>query len=240
MEIQPRHVVCILNNDQDVIRNLCKEYPGFEYDEEYSHGHFQEGMSTAFAASMECLIPSFVLEDQESIYKHTAVNYVLSPKMQKEDAVDISHKMLSFVAEAFELGALAVKGESSGIAHGKLRWLELSERSKEPENQLSSLYRAWVRLPLSDESKLYSVGMHLIGMKDVEINNCDSAIDDLDMFLLYLVVDRAEPNIKNGQTFSEDNESMLYTINGIDCNQYESDDFFYNPYGLWSLTSKQT
>ena len=238
MEIQPRHVVCILNNDQDVIRNLCKEYPGFEYDEEYSHGNFQEGMSTAFAASMECLIPSFVLEDQESIYKHTAVNYVLYPRMHKQDAVDISQKMLSFVAEAFKLGALAVKGESSGIAHGKLRWLELSERSKEPENQLSSLYRAWVRLPISDDSKLYSVGMHLIGMKDVEINNCDSAIDDLDMFLLYLVVDRAEPNIKNGQTFSKDNESMVYTINGIDCNRYESDDFFYNPYGLWSLTSK--
>ncbi|VUD63074.1 hypothetical protein TDB9533_03169 [Thalassocella blandensis] len=134
--------------------------------------------------------------------------------------------MLLFVAEAFKLGALAIKGESSGIAHGKLRWLELSERSKEPENQLSSLYRAWVRLPISDDSKLYSVGMHLIGMKDAEINNGDSSIDDLDMFLLYLVVDLAEPNIKNGQTFSKDNESTVYTIKGIDCNRYESDDFF--------------
>ncbi len=237
MEIQPRHVVCILNNDQGIIRNLCREYPGFEYDEEYSHSHFQEGMSTAFAASMDCLIPSFLLEDQESIYKHTAVNYVLSPKIQKGSAVHIAQKMLSLVADAFKLGALAIKGESSGIAHGKLRWLELSERSKDPEDQLNSLYRAWVRLPISDQGKLYSVGMHLIGMKDVEINNSDSAIDDLDMFLLYLVVDRAEPNIKSGQTFSKDNESMVYTINGIDCSRFESDDFFYNPYGVWSLTS---
>lgn len=236
MDVQPRHVVCILNNDQDVIRRLCDDYPGFEYDEEYSHGHFQEGMSVAFAAAMECLMPSFLREDQESIYQHTAVNYVLSPPIERDNAIAVSQQTLALVAGAFACGALAVKGESSGIAHGKQRWLELYERSQHPESQMSSLYRAWVRLPISDETRLYSVGMHLIGMKDAEIEDSESAIEDLDMFLLYLVVDGAEPTISDGHTFSKDSESTVYTINSIDCARYESDDFFYNPYGVWTLT----
>lgn len=238
MEIQPRHVICVLNNDQNVIRNLCKEYPGFEYDEEYSHSHFQEGMSSAFSASIDRLIPSFLLEDEEAICKHTAVNYVLSPSMQKEDAADISQRMLNFVEQAFILGALAVKGESSGIAHGKRRWLELAEQSKKAEEQLRSLYRAWVRLPLSDQSKFYSVGMHLIGMKDAEIDRSDSAIEDLDIFLLYLVAEGTESKLKEGLTFSKDNKSSIYRINSIDCNGYDTEEFFYNPYGVWSLSSE--
>jgi hypothetical protein len=238
MKIQPRHVVCILNNDQDIIRKLCNDYPDFQYDEEYSHSNYQEGMSTAFAASMDCLIPSFLLEDQEAVAKHTAVSYVLSPHMHAGEEIDISQRMLSFVADSFSLGALAVKGESSGISHGKQRWLDLFERSKDQGKQLGALYRAWVRLPISDIAKIYSVGMHLIGMKDAEIEQSNFAIDDLDSFLCYLVVDGAEPNIKNGQTFSKDNESTIYTINAIDCSRYEKDDFFYNPFGLWSLAKR--
>ncbi len=236
MEILPRHVVCILNNDQNIIRDLCEEFPGFQYDEEFSHGHYQEGMNKAFSASMDRLVPSFFQEDQESISKHTAVNYVLSPRMNKDSAVEISQKMLSLVAKSFPLGALAVKGESSGITHGKQRWLKLYERSLNPEENLISLYRAWVRLPISDQSKLYSVGMHLIGMKDAEIELSDSAVDDLEMFLLYLVVDRAEPKIRQGHTFSKNDKSQIYKISSIECSRYEDDDFFYNPFGVWSIT----
>ena len=37
------------------------------------------------------------------------------------------------------------------------------------------------------------------------------------------------------QTFSKDNDSVIYKINGISCKRFENDEFFYNPYGLWSL-----
>ena len=237
MEIFSRNVICILNNDQNLIRNLSKEFSDFEYDEEYSHSNFQKGMSAAFAASSDRLMPSFLGEDEESVNNHSAVNYVLSPPMRRGDSLIIAQKMLSFVAKAFQIGALAIKGESSGIAHGKKRWIELFEQSKNSKAQLSSLYRAWVRLPISDESKFYSVGMHLIGMRDAEIEISNCAIDDLDAFLLYLVVDRAESKLSNGQTFSKDNDSTVYKINGIFCDRYEVDDYFYNPYGLWALTS---
>ncbi len=79
--------------------------------------------------------------------------------------------------------------------------------------------------------------MHLIGMRDAEIELSDDAIDDLDLFLLYLVVDRAEPAIRDGQTFSRDADSPWYRISSLPCERYESDDFFYNPYGVWSLTA---
>lgn len=235
MEILPRHVICILNNDQNVIRKLCNDFPGFDYDEEYSQGSAHDEMVHAFEASMDKLIPTFSDQDRVSISKHTTVNYVLSPSMKKGSEVEISSKALALVAEAFNRGALAVKGESSSIAHGKQRWIELFEKSKINEEKLLALYRAWVRLPISDQNKLYSVGMHLIGMKDVEIQQSNLAIDDLDLFLLYLVVDKAEPNIRDGQTFSRDSDSERYIISSIECSRYETNDFFFNPNGLWSL-----
>ena len=238
MTVKPRHVICVLNNDQNVIRNLCKDFPGFYYDEEFSVSGRQLGMDSAFLASMDRLIPSFSADDQNAVEKHTAVNYVLSESMDVGAECDISLKMLSFVAAAFHLGALAVKGESSGIAHGRKRWLELYERSKDKEQQISALYRAWVRLPISDSSKFYSVGMHLLGMRDAEIESSETAIEDLDMFLLYLSVDGGDSKIVSGETFSKDQRSSVYGIDEVRCSRFPEDDFFHNPYGVWSLQKK--
>ncbi|NVJ62065.1 MAG: hypothetical protein HWE27_16865 [Gammaproteobacteria bacterium] len=240
MDIQPRHVICVLSSNQFEIRALCAKYPGFIYDEEYSHNHYEEGMVESFEASKDRLFPSFTDSDIQAIESHSAVNYILSPPMRKGEEVEVSKNALAFVADSFSFGALAVKGESSGIAHGKERWLELHEQTNSPDKLHSVLYRAWVRLPISEEDKLYSVGMHLIGLKDTEIEVSEDAVYDLDSFLLYLVVDQAEPNIKDGQSFSKNQESIIYFIKSKKCQRYEEDEFFYNPYGIWSLTIRNS
>lgn len=236
MNINPRHVICILHTDKTPVRQLCSQFSGFEYDIDYSRNVPDPRMMSSFSASADRVAPSITTADWNAIEGHSAVSYVLSPPMNAQNALEVSGQTLSLVAAVLKAGASAVKGESSGIAHGRSYWLELADHAA--SSLESALIRAWVRYPISDDTALYSVGMHLLGMPDLEIDRVGpteaDAIDAFSGFLHFLLIDKPG-NLAAGHTFHTQPDSVRFQLSRTKCTRYEHDDFFYNPYGYWRL-----
>ena len=72
---------------------------------------------------------SFDEADWAAVESHDTVGYLLSAPMMRELAFDTSRRLLAATAALLRSGATAVKNESSGITHGRDRWLALAERS---------------------------------------------------------------------------------------------------------------
>jgi hypothetical protein len=130
--VHPRHVICALGTWTDLagvdkaVRSTGGR--GFLMDHDSSRCEADPRMGKAFVASADRVKPSLLHEDHAAIAKHRAVVYVLSPYIVAAQAQEISTRMLAVVAGLFQAGAVAVKGESSGIAHGAARWRALAAR----------------------------------------------------------------------------------------------------------------
>ena len=236
MEIQPRHVLCILHHAALSVREISGRFPWFEYDAEYSVSQPDARMEKAFLASADRVEPSMTDADWQAIQEHTVVSYVLSPRLTPANSLEVSRQALALIAACLEAGALAVKGESSGIAHGRKRWLQLN--AKAAESLEASLIRAWVRLPIYSAPVHYCVGMHLLGGTDVEVAHEQLSepeiVDTIMAFLHFLLIDKPK-NLASGHAFRVSADATRFRMFPSQCTRYEPDDFFYNPYGYWRL-----
>ncbi|MCP3927195.1 MAG: hypothetical protein GY714_31945 [Desulfobacterales bacterium] len=229
--IQAKFVLCILHDNPSVIQKLCFRFSGYEYDEEYSNKGHDECMINAFELSGN-VCQTLTKEDLQSIAKHRDVTYVLSPPLIAEKAMEEADRALKFVDLCFDLGAQAVKCESSGIAHGKDFWKKLASSDDD-----GLLYWTWVRRPLNDNGVIYSCGMHLLGYPDIEIYG-ETVLDALkliDGFAMYIIIDQPGESLRSGHTFSLSSDSPSYKVTKKNCIRYEEDEFFYNPLGYWHL-----
>lgn len=249
----PRNVICVLGqwSSFDIIGTILRqpEFAGFELDRTYSQLSPDSRMTAAFEASYERVAPSMTAGDWEAIETHTAVAYVLSPRLPLDRAADLSGLTLMLTAALLETGGVAAKGEASGIAHGSSRWLQLSEDFKQAVEQRdiytagASLYRAWVRRPLLDQRDgvYYSCGMHLLGQPDVEIERSlpvPNALDWMDLLCLYLAADRPTRPLKDGEGFRLSDDGPRRVLRLRACQRYEADDFLFNPYGYIGLRTE--
>lgn len=240
MPVFARHVVCLLGqlDSFDDLERVALEVGGrgFSIDREYSILEPDDRMERSFEVAADRTSPSMLDSDWDAIRSHRAVAYVLSPPMERAAARATSKRMLDVVAAAFEVGASAAKSESSGIAHGRARWLELAGRcaSSDPTEATFASLDAWVRRPLVDRSVYYSCGMHLLGEPDVEIA---SPRDDgevrswMDALAAYLLAERPLGGVGDGDTFRRVDSDPRHRITGGPCTRYASDDFFFNPQG---------
>lgn len=162
---------------------------GFSFDGEYSSTSPDSRIEAAFVASQDLVSRTFSEDDWKRMRRHNAVAYVLSPPIERGKALAVSSSALELTARLIKGGATAVKSESAGIAHGLSHWMRLAERT--------ALREAWVRQPIQDEKILYSCGMHLLGLRDVE---CVGAFQDteavrwIDAVSDALIAGRAIPN----------------------------------------------
>jgi hypothetical protein len=114
-------------------------------------------MRPAFQASACRVRPSLTPADFHAIQGHRGVLYVLSDPFGRTTAAAAASRMIEIGRALLDAGGIAVKCESSGIAHSAERW----RRPDLPP------FEAFVRLPIVDEiDDLYSVGMHLLGLPD--------------------------------------------------------------------------
>jgi hypothetical protein len=219
---------------------------GFRLDREFSQLTPDRRMIASFEASYDRVSPSMTEEDWQAVRQHSAVAYVLSPPIPKGQAGDISGRALLLTAALLEQGGVAAKGEGAGIAHGRARWTELADdyaRARERAEaftQGATLYRAWMRRPLLDESEavFYSCGMHSLGERDVEIESSlgvDAAVRWVDLLGLYLVADRPERPVKDGEGFRLDDSGPRRVLRFRPGERYEEDSFLFNPYGYIRL-----
>ena len=245
MNVQPRHVLCILGNwgsFSDVIDLLKGDFAEFTFDEEYSQLSPDDRMVTAFEVSQDRLTPTITETDWQAIEQHQAVGYVLSPFLTRGNSEQISGQALQLISELLLTGAVAAKSESAGLAHGRVHWIALARDYSEAKangdlfSAGSQLYTAWVQrcLQSDDDTTIYSVGMHLLGHRDIEFapaTDLREAIRWIDLLGYYLLADRPDRPIKDGEGFRLAENGPRRIIKHVACSRYQNDDFFFNPYG---------
>jgi hypothetical protein len=242
--ISPRYVLCVLGIWPDFAEvrstaGLC----GFELDTDYSQLEPDERMASAFRASFDRVAPTMSEEDWQGVREHSAVAYLLSPPVGK-DTLEVAFQALMLITQLLENGGLAAKCESSGIAHGRSRWLQLGDdllaasTAGDLHGSVASLIAAFVRRPLSDAGVLYSCGMHLLGMPDVEVQavlDPFEAVQWIDLLALYLLADRPSRPVLDGDGFRLADDGPRRVMRLLPCWRYQEDDFFFNPYGYVRL-----
>ena len=226
---------------------------------DYEFGERDARMEAAFKGVEFGTRPSLKREDFEQIADHSVVLYILSAGYPKASAFRASAWFLLFACKLLEAGAVALKCESSGIAHSRARWLALADTCKrnfssQPERDLgdavaglyTSLFDAYVQYPIASKKDYWSCGMHLLGRPDVIISiavvekaleQSDSPVADVaylfNAFCLYILGDSSESHFESGGTFHPDSEFPSFKVVWEECEGYPEDDLYFNPYGRW-------
>lgn len=135
-----------------------------------------------------------------------------------------------FVGMLRAIGGLAVKVESSGVAHEIEEWLAMLAGGAFDQ------YRSVVTL-IGDERTYYSCGMHLFDLPDCSVPRSLSpevAADLMNRFNVYRIAER--PVLQAGHTFSVDTDAPHFRLGHAADVRHEADDLFHNPHGLWLLS----
>jgi hypothetical protein len=238
----PKIVLCILGGKD--LKSRCGDLLEKEGVEHEWRKH-DERMLSAFKASTNRSDPSLSKADLANIDGHARVLYVVSSNFTASDAPGECRKFLSLGHRLLEAGALAMKCESSGIAHGRARWIELAQEA-EGADPWPALFRAYVQSPIQDGDDYHSCGLHLLGQPDLIVSGTLlrdtynstkdhgwAAVNLFGAFGCYLLAECAPGQFGSGHTFSQDAESPRFRVRWEECTGYEEDDFFFNPFGRW-------
>jgi hypothetical protein len=152
--------------------------------------------------------------------------------MEAAEAPAVSLVALRLVGRLLQAGATAAKGESAGIAHGIARWRQLAREAEgaEPGAATRACRLAFAKRPLTDGDYLYSVGFHLVGLPEVFVSSSSS----MDELALSTMIDGVADEM------TADGVEAVVARYGAELkviDEYEEDDFKYNPFGRVYLTA---
>jgi hypothetical protein len=240
----PKHILCIVGQwtSLDQARVIVDSVGRGEFtiDEELSILHADDRMAQAFEACRDRGRPTWSDVDRALVATHCAVIYVISPPVLAKRAESISTTALQIIAALLRAGGCAAKGESAGIAHSRDEWIRLADAvtSTSETTTRMMLRDAFVRQPLldTDGDVYYSCGMHLLGHRDLEMPAELDAMLSVQWFAqaTATVLQQSANTSLVMQSVTLDLERR-YLVDGGPCGRYQQDDFFYNPYGYWSL-----
>lgn len=239
--VQPRHVLCFLGGSGDqaqlkrAVSGAVRDFaPGFSVDEAYSAAEPDDRMERSFAVSRDRVAANaWSAADEQAVAGHQSVLYVLGPRMNRQEAVKTSMAALQLVGRLIDAGAVAVKGESAGVAHGLDRWKALVRQGAQAlefgdllaQQRIGRL--AFAKRPLSDRGYLESVGFHLVGLPEVYVP--DSLGSEMQAVALMDAV--ADEMAQSGPTrvLKERRGTISFG------SSYDEDDFKFNPFGIVKL-----
>jgi len=251
--VLPRHVLCFLGGS-DGLASLRKTAQsaidqfaeGFSIDETYSQDGEDERMERSFAICWDRVAENgFNEADERAVSEHGSVLYVLGPHVGAENTVAVSATALRVVRFMLDGGALAAKGESAGVAHGRDRWEELANQAQEATISndiltLASICRlAFARRPIGDPTageSMETVGFHLVGLPDVVIQNVkladpgmytNSAQVEIAGFIDTLATEMAENGV--AKTVARKHYSLF------DDERHDDDSYKFNPFGVVTI-----
>jgi hypothetical protein len=171
----------------------------------------------------------FTDAELNEISEHLQTIYLIGNSGNINSIISINNA----VSALLESGGIAVKVESTGIAHSSKKWYKLTN-----SNDISDLLQAYVTI-VEEGNTYYSCGMHNLGYKDVFITkDMDSkeCEDLLWTFLTYVL--SSNTTLKQNDTFSLSHNSPVYLVEHEECEMFPKDDLFYNPFGYWRLQKK--
>ncbi|RNB51667.1 DUF4261 domain-containing protein [Brevibacillus gelatini] len=170
---------------------------------------------------------SFSVEDIYDLKNHNSIVYIFG----EGGSVDNVMKIMEVASAVLNAGGIAVNVESSGRASTKKDWLEITS-----SQDITKVFTRIIQMS-RDNNTFYTTGMHCFGYPDVvttyEGNTGKEVATLFRVFCLYNLVEK--PKINAGETFSLDSSSPVYLLKHEECTMFESDDPFYNPYGVWRL-----
>ncbi|MBB2753950.1 UNVERIFIED_ORG: hypothetical protein GGI57_004682 [Rhizobium aethiopicum] len=239
--VTPRHVLCFLGRDRDLShlseaasQAIADFATGFSIDDDYSQAEPDDRMSRSFDVCWDRVEPdAWGQADKKAVADHQSVLYILGPSMAQAETVKVSMLALRLVECVIDAGAIAVKGESAGIAHGLDRWRELIRQGTEAQNAADRLAQqrigrlAFAKRPLSARGYLESVGFHLVGLPDVYVPDTAGSEREIVAIIDAVADEIAERGLK--PTLKERRASLSFN------STYEVDEFKFNPYGIVRL-----
>lgn len=241
--VKPRHVLCFLGGERDLAplsdaaSHAIKEFAtGFAIDNTYSRNEPNEHMSRSFDVCWDRVQPNaWSKADEQAVADHQSVLYVLGPPMTPDNAGTVSAGALLLVNSLIKAGAIAVKGESSGVAHGLERWRELIVQGSvalksDDDFSLSRTCRlAFAKRPLASEHDLESVGFHLVGQPEVYVPKSRGSEREVVALMDAVADEIAQRGLQSA--LKDYGASLSFA------SSYEDDDFKFNPYGIVTLPS---
>ncbi len=185
--------------------------------------NYDVSLASAFEIAGEDKISSITLDQ---IDHHQQIVYLISTAAGYDACLNIAR----FTQVFLDIGGIAVKVESAGIAHEKNKWL-VHYNSED----VFDIYSLFVTL-IEGNDNYYSCGMHNFGKADVSIDIAEDiglAIYVMNVFNYYRLTE--SPILQDGHTFLPDIESPTYQIKWTEADEYEADSLLHNPYGKWHL-----
>jgi hypothetical protein len=238
----PKIVLCVLGNAE--FERRCGPLLAAE-GVEHEWNERDDRMMSAFQASAYRCDPSLTQADIANITQHSRVLYILSSNFTAQEGAAVSRRFLTLARRLFIDGATAVKCESSGVAHGRDRWIELAD-AIDGADPWTSLLGAYVQLPISDGENYYTCGLHLLGQPDLIASAVVlraaygstedppwAAADLFRGFARYLLAECRPGQFGSGHSFSLSAQSPRFRVIWERCAGYEEDDFYFNPFGRW-------
>ena len=236
--VKPRHVLCFLGGTRDLaplsnaVSTAIAEFaPDFGIDNDYSRAEPDTRMDRSFDVCWDRVEPgAWTEKDEDAVSNHKSVLYVLGPQMTADNAVTVSATALLLVEAAIKAGAVAVKGESAGVAHGLARWRNLIEQGsaalESGDNAaLSRICRlAFSKRPLSAQKYLESVGFHLVGLPEIYVAKAYGSERQAIAVMDSIADDMAKRSVET--VLRERRATLSYA------SSYKEDDFKFNPYGI--------
>lgn len=163
----------------------------------------------------------------DRIAEHTMTAYLIGTDLSQ---AGVAHMRRS-AAALIRSGGMAVKIESTGVAHTSEAWLQDIE-----DQSIESLY-ALFHTYVGSSDYSYSCGMKNFGLPDCSVDGgvpFDVAAETMHLFNYYQLAEA--PTFKDGNTFSVGEDEPKYTLTWYPYG-YKSDSPLDNPFGRWHMRS---
>jgi hypothetical protein len=247
----PRIVLCLLGNGR--FAQECTPLLDFE-KVEYEFTVQDPHMVRSFVHSASPLDTCLEDADMQQIPQHAMVLYVLSKNFTAAQGPAECQRFLSLGTRLLAKGGIAMKCDSSGIAHGRVHWVKLANDVAAGVDTASTAYwyallRAFVQWPIQSQSDLFTCGMHLLGQPDLIVSEQvllpylsdanllgAAAVDLFGSFAMYLLSECPAGKFTSGSTFRADQDSPRLRVLWEGCSGYDDDEYFFNPFGRWRFT----
>jgi hypothetical protein len=105
--------------------------------------------------------------------------------------------MMQAAAALVRAGGAGVFIDNSTLAHGGRHWLEMTE-----DGGPDALSFAFVAI-VSGQTNVYTMGMHVLGLRDVVMKRADVEADDFDVVEVIRYLCRGEKPIDNGHVLTD-------------------------------------
>lgn len=184
-------------------------------------------MRMAFDFASRGKIPA---PELDAIMRHTLCAYLVD---EHGGSLESARRLLRVASALLEVGGLAAKVESAGVAHTKERWLELAS-SGEP----ASLVQAFVStLHHPDTQIASSFGMHNLGLPDARTlpGPADRTLPLLEALLLRIA---SGSRRAVDELFTRAPGEETFRLAHVTDERYGPGHLFHNPFGVWVLETR--